>query len=586
MYLKILACDLDGTLATDGEVSPAVWEALREAKKSGLALLLVTGRRLETFAADGPFAEVFEAIVAEDGAAVYYTRNDSVVLPFGRLAPEVVRRLEELDIPMEHGLAIAATWVPHDAAVSQVLRDTGGSATVEYNKGAVMVIPPGATKGSGLRIALEELGYSLRSVAVIGDAENDRSLFEVAEYAVAVANAEPEIKALADVVLPDGNGIGVRGFIEGLREGNVPTPKMRQERRICIGQRPDNSPVYLSPFTLLSDNIALVGGSASGKSHLAGLLAEELLQHGYQVCLIDPEGDYSGLRAFPHTLVLGGAQTRLPPVADVVTLSEYTSVSIIADLSAYELVEQRTYVQELLYSLSSLRAHRGRPHWFLLDEAHAFCPPEGGALTDLLLKTMREGGVGVVSYRPSLVNAEILQAVDHWFLTRMSLPEEIRCLKERLGECYSSFDAGQLATLSLGEACLCTGERADVGSGLIRFRAGRRVIPHVRHLHKYLRTPLPEHKRFYFHASGTSRGSQAAASLWEFREALAAVPTEVLLFHLERGDFERWMREVIHDEELARQLRKIRHRVPEQAQVREMLVAAVSNRYKELESLI
>lgn len=146
MYLKILACDLDGTLAEHGEVAPATWDALREARKAGLTLMLVTGRRLDTFAADGPFAEVFEAIVAEDGAALYFTRNDSVVLPFGRLAPEVWRRLDALNLPLERGIAIASTWVPHDAAVAEVLRETGGSATLEYNKGAVMVLPPGATK--------------------------------------------------------------------------------------------------------------------------------------------------------------------------------------------------------------------------------------------------------------------------------------------------------------------------------------------------------------------------------------------------------------------------------------------------------
>ena len=52
-----------------------------------------------------------------------------------------------------------------------------------------MVLPLGATKGTGLAYALHELGYSPHNVAACGDAENDRSLFEVAEYAAAVANA-------------------------------------------------------------------------------------------------------------------------------------------------------------------------------------------------------------------------------------------------------------------------------------------------------------------------------------------------------------------------------------------------------------
>lgn len=586
MYLKILACDLDGTLAEDGHVAPATWDALRSARRAGLTLVLVTGRRLATFAADGPFAEVFEAIVAEDGAAVYFTRNDAVVLPFGRIAPEVTRRLGALDIPLERGVAIASTWLPHDEAVSEVLRQTGGSATVEYNKGAVMVLPPGATKGSGLRIALEELGYSLHNTVAVGDAENDRSLFEVVEYAVAVANAVPAMQELADVVLDEPDGAGSRRLIGALVDRRLPVPKMRLGRRLLLGHRPDEVPIYLSPFALLSSNIAIVGGSASGKSHLAGRLAEELLTHSYQVCMIDPEGDYSGLRAFPHTLVLGGPETPLPPVVDVITLSEYTNVSLILDLSAYGLEGRQAYVQELMPALCNLRARRGRPHWFLLDEVHSFCPPEGGLLTDSLMEAMDEGGFGLVSYRPTLVHAPLLDQVDHWFLTRMTLPEEVEELVGRFAEApCEGLTAHDLGLLSVGETYLCTQAKAGVPPGLLRFQSARRVVPHVRHLHKYLRAPLPQHRRFYFHVDG-GRAPQPAASLWEFRDTLAEVPVDTLRYHLERGDFERWLRDVLHDEELARRLRKIRHRRPEREHLRAMLVEAVADRYEELESLI
>ena len=77
MHLTILACDLDGTLATDGKVTPETWEALRQAKAAGLILILVTGRTLNTFPADGPFAELCEAIVAENGAVVYFPQKTS-----------------------------------------------------------------------------------------------------------------------------------------------------------------------------------------------------------------------------------------------------------------------------------------------------------------------------------------------------------------------------------------------------------------------------------------------------------------------------------------------------------------------------
>ena len=64
-----------------------------------------------------------------------------------------------------------------------------------------MVMPPGATKGTGLQYALSELGYSPRNVLACGEAENDVSLFAVAELAIAIANAPDTLKELADAAL-------------------------------------------------------------------------------------------------------------------------------------------------------------------------------------------------------------------------------------------------------------------------------------------------------------------------------------------------------------------------------------------------
>lgn len=44
---------------------------------------------------------------------------------------------------------------------------------------------------------------------------------------------------------------------------------------------------------------------------------------------------------------------------------------------------------------------------------------------------------------------------------------------------------------------------------------------------------------------------------WEFRQALSELPTETVRYHLEQGDFERWLQMVLHDDELARRLRKL-----------------------------
>jgi hydroxymethylpyrimidine pyrophosphatase-like HAD family hydrolase len=151
MHLNILAFDFDGTLAEDGRIAEATYQKLEQARAAGFRLLLVTGRILTSMTMDSRMNEFFEAIVAEDGAVVYFPQRDRTTLPFGHLTPEILKRLNLLGIPLEHGLAIVASHVPHDLPIAEVLRDVGGGAALEYNRGAVMVMPPGATKGTGLQ---------------------------------------------------------------------------------------------------------------------------------------------------------------------------------------------------------------------------------------------------------------------------------------------------------------------------------------------------------------------------------------------------------------------------------------------------
>ena len=58
-----------------------------------------------------------------------------------------------------------------------------------------------------------------------------------------------------------------------------------------------------SPFVVAT--CSLTGDAKSGKSWVAGLLCEQLILHGYCVCAIDPEGDYSSLEGLPGVTVLG-----------------------------------------------------------------------------------------------------------------------------------------------------------------------------------------------------------------------------------------------------------------------------------------
>ena len=71
MRYHALACDYDGTIAHHGKVDAATLSALKNVRKSGRRLLLVTGRELDSLAEAFPELDVFDQIVAENGALLY-----------------------------------------------------------------------------------------------------------------------------------------------------------------------------------------------------------------------------------------------------------------------------------------------------------------------------------------------------------------------------------------------------------------------------------------------------------------------------------------------------------------------------------
>jgi hydroxymethylpyrimidine pyrophosphatase-like HAD family hydrolase len=100
--------------------------------------------------------------------------------------------------------------------VLQTIRDLGLELEVIFNKGAVMVLPTGTNKASGLRAVLPELGLEASEVVGVGDAENDHSLLEACGLGVAVENAVPALKRRAHLRMSLPRGSGVVQLIESL----------------------------------------------------------------------------------------------------------------------------------------------------------------------------------------------------------------------------------------------------------------------------------------------------------------------------------------------------------------------------------
>jgi HAD superfamily hydrolase (TIGR01484 family) len=219
MYFLALAADYDGTLAEHGVVADSTVEALRRLKETGRKLLLVTGRELPDLQRVFPQIELFDRIVAENGALIHTpaTGENEVLAPAPE--PEFVRRLTDLGIePLSVGRSIVATWEPHQTVVLGMIKELGLELEIIFNKGAVMILPTGVNKATGLVAALERLGFSPHNVVGVGDAQNDHAFLRACGCSVAVANALPAVKDTADLVVSGSRGAGVEELVDLLIE--------------------------------------------------------------------------------------------------------------------------------------------------------------------------------------------------------------------------------------------------------------------------------------------------------------------------------------------------------------------------------
>jgi HAD superfamily hydrolase (TIGR01484 family) len=171
MYLIAFAADYDGTLAHHGRVDASTIDALERLKASGRKLLMVTGRELPDLKRVFDRPDLFDIVVAENGALLYFpeTQEERPVA----LAPpaELVDELRMRGVqPLSVGRGIVATWTPNEATVLDCIRKLGLEWQIIFNKGAVMVLPPGVNKATGLTAALDALGLSPLNVLAIGDA--------------------------------------------------------------------------------------------------------------------------------------------------------------------------------------------------------------------------------------------------------------------------------------------------------------------------------------------------------------------------------------------------------------------------------
>jgi hydroxymethylpyrimidine pyrophosphatase-like HAD family hydrolase len=548
MKLSVIALDYDGTITRDDRLDAPMREAIADARRRGVAVMLVTGRRLDDLRRVAGKLQFVDSVVAENGALVHFpdgglTRTLAPLIP-----PAFITRLQQERITFQAGQCLIEADASAAPRMLEVIRELELPIVLVFNRSRVMAMAQGISKATGLRAALEALRKSPRNAIGIGDAENDHELLRFAEVGAAVEWGSPSLRAAADLVIDGAGPVAVADFIRRVaatgRLPNVP----RARRRLILGQTADGREFSLA---VRGRNVLIMGETKSGKSWLAGLLCERLILHGYSLCVIDPEGDYRPLDALPGVRVLGGEDDPPTPRALLHAL-RYPDRSVVIDLSGMEHHAKLAYIRSVLPALNVMRRRTGTPHRIIVDEGHYF-------LRDAVkykLLDLDFNGYTVVTYWPSQLPRDLVAATEVILVTRESNRAEIDALRLHCAACAHLGDAGWdvLQTLRIDQAAALP-VTAEAGSNLQVFTIGERLTPHVRHRQKYVDVPVGDAHAFVFHRHGQPHPVNAH-TLREFVMVLDGLDATRADGYLRRGDFSRWIADVFGDRALARELQE------------------------------
>jgi hydroxymethylpyrimidine pyrophosphatase-like HAD family hydrolase len=148
MHYVALATDYDGTVAHDGVVDEPTLVALERLRGANRRLILVTGRELPDLQRVMPRLDLSDLVVAENGALLYRPETREEPPLAEPPPPRFAERLRELGVdPLSVGRVIVASWEPNEGRALQAIRELGLEQQIIFNKGAVMVLPPGINIG-------------------------------------------------------------------------------------------------------------------------------------------------------------------------------------------------------------------------------------------------------------------------------------------------------------------------------------------------------------------------------------------------------------------------------------------------------
>lgn len=230
---------------------------------------------------------------------------------------------------------------------------------------------------------------------------------------------------------------------------------------------------FTMPVDSVTATFSILGKKGRGKTYTASVLAEELMDAGCLICVIDPTGVWHGLRSsangreagFP-VVILGGEHADVPLRADqgaaIAELIAQQRFPAVLDLSLMRKAERRTFTADFLETLY----WRNRdPLHLIIDEADEFAPqraPAGierllGATEDIVRRGRVRGlGVTLCSQRAAALHKTVLSQIDSLIALGVTAPQDVNTISDWVAQHAEEGQAREvrqsLPSLPVGQA--------------------------------------------------------------------------------------------------------------------------------------
>ncbi len=225
---KIVAVDIDGTLTDDKKrINTEAILALQRLEDAGIPVILATGNVRAITYGLWRFLQLSGPICCENGGVLWHPQWPEVVMRAdGNEAREAAQWLAQ-EIPnlnpqgIESNAWRESEWCLFPSEDLQLIKEKISTSkwshlNVIRTGFAIHLMSPNLSKGKGLEVILEKMKLRPQDLLCVGDAPNDLSMFELANWSVAVGGSFQEIQNAANVISPFPHGDTFQPLVDAI----------------------------------------------------------------------------------------------------------------------------------------------------------------------------------------------------------------------------------------------------------------------------------------------------------------------------------------------------------------------------------